>query len=743
MTLVIGKMQKKCYYKFEIDINKNMKICSKRNLFRLLYLFVLIIFAGNVLAAQDSSTNNFTVTVDNGSVVIPDKPIIIRSQDITTNTMDLVVKVGDAHASETLDFVLTVYNTFIGATTTVNYRQDTDANAQTILHVVNLDPGTEYVFHVRYATIGGAYSEESDNHNAVTAIDPPVIDSIDNITDDSADLDVIIDPDFIGGIMDFVVWVKNDDNGDTYTVKMTQPVNSLHVTLGISDLDADTGYTFKVKYARENTPYYSEYSNEKSFTTDVGTIDPPEIIDIVDITTHSMSIIVRFDDRSGEELDVKVHVVNKNTGDTFDVTFNNKTVGDDDTIKFDFDNLDSDTEYEFRVKYSPENTSEYSDYSDPRSARTKKEVVDNDVVICYNDETIVVKESVLQDYLDDGATEGVCTVSGGSTDVEPPSDDEKKDIRDIIAPEETKNTYQAAATIGAFAGAIVSFATSAVPLFFAMPGVLTNSLWLRFLELFGFIGRRKEERNWGVVFEKDTHLPIPVAKIILMDESGNELATTYSDKDGRFGFLVEPGTYMLDVFKKKFSLVTDIEHDDLYGDVYDGKTITVNDDEDVMFTNIAMKAQGIDWKAYADKKIKQYNSHFSTFKKYFFLLLYMTGFAATVVITYFYPSVFNFVVLSIYIILFVYQIFFKKKKYGVIETNDGKPIPFAVVNLYDKEVREKKKFAVTDSIGRYYLLADNGAYHLKAKGQPISGKPFEKSKNVRVRDGIVRKDIIV
>jgi hypothetical protein len=166
-------------------------------------------------------------------------------------------------------------------------------------------------------------------------------------------------------------------------------------------------------------------------------------------------------------------------------------------------------------------------------------------------------------------------------------------------------------------------------------------------------------------------------------------------------------------------------------------------EDQVILINIAMKSMVINWEEYAKKKVRQYKSGFSSFKKYLFLALYVFGFGSTLIITYFYPSLFNFVVLGIYIILFIYQTFFKKKKHGSIETNAGNPVPFAVVSLHDEGTNEKKRFAVTDAVGRYYLLADNGHYKMKAKGQPVSGNAFEKQGNVKVDDGIVRKDIIV
>ena len=745
-----------------------------------LLCFLIIVAANSAFAADQ----NIGVTVDNTLVVVPPTPIIVQSQDITTDTVDLVVEVGSAFASETLNFVVTKTNTVTGDTTSETYTQNTDASAQATVSVSGLDPGTEYEFAVRYARPLGVFSADSTIHSATTLIDAPVLNSVDAITTDSADLHVIIDPAFIGSVMDFIVEVNED--GNVYTVQMTRNITSINVTLPMNSLDPGTDYTFKVKYARENTLNFSGYSNEESITTDsdAGDLEKPVIDDIRNVTTTSMEIVVEVNGHDNENLDFELQVTNKATGDVFIVNYN-ETVDNNGTTVFGVGGLNPGTEYEFKVRYTLDGESEYSDYSDPKSDHTEYLDADESVVICYNDSTISILQTELQSYLDRGAVIGSCdgtvddedvkicykdktrtvskdklqsyldrgaeigscddvdTVSGGSTDIDEDLDLTQKDeIREVILPEEAKTTYEAVAVAGTLTGAATALAGSAIPLFAAMPGALGSTIFLHFLELFGVIGRRKEDRNWGIVFDDQTHIPIQAAKIVLLNKMGKEMATTYSDKDGRFGFLVNPGTYVINIFKKDHALITDIEHDDVYGNLYDGKEIVIKDDY-VMLSNIAMKAENIDWQEYADKKARQYNSKWALVKKYLFSSIYFIGFGITIIITYFYPSVFNLVMLGIYIVLFVYQTFFNKKRFGVIKTRTGKPIAFATVNLYDKKTSKKQNFAVTDSIGRYYLLSENGKYRLKAKGQPVSGTRFEKVSDIHVTDGIVRKDIIV
>lgn len=783
-----------------------MKINLKGFFSVLVCVFVLFVAISDVNAAQDSGGQNIGVTVDNSLVATPDTPTIVRSENVTTSALGLVVEVGSGYASETLDFFVTVTNTFTGAMETVSYTQGTNASAQTVLVVDNLIPGTVYDFTVRYARSGGVHSADSAPHSVLTSIDAPNLNTIDSITDNSAVLHVAIDPAVIGMTMDFIVEIVGD--GTSYTVQMTRDVISGVIELPIDGLDPGVDYTFRVKYAHENTLYFSDYSNTKSIKTDDEALEDPVIVEIKNITTTSMDIVVEVEDQDGEKCDFVVRIINTATGEITKVSVS-KTVGSNGQVTLSILGLDPGTEYEFKVKYALDGEDEESDYSNFKRARTAypsapQTVIcyeartvtiaeseseyylargatvgvcigtgDEQVTICYKKDTVLVTQSELQSYLDRGAITGECSnivndkkvdvCHGGNTITISESALQAHldhgdtlgacpselllgggigvdGLRDAMIAEGQKEKYAVASIVGAAAGVTAMLAAMLLPLLAAMPGTLSGSLFLRAIELLGIIGKRKEDQNWGIVFDADTRMPLVAVKIVLSDQFGKELATTYSNRDGRFGFLTDPGTYVIHVFKKEYTLFTDKSNDELYGNVYDGKTITVDSDH-VILINLAMKSEITDWQGYSSKKIKQYKT--AIFMKYVFFALYIFGFGATIVITILYPSIFNFVVLSIYVVLLGYQLLAEKKKHGSIETNTGDPVPFAVVNLYDQESQEKHNFAVTDATGRYYLLADNGEYKLKAKGQPVSGTQFEKHGEVRVNDGIVRKDIVV
>ncbi len=302
---------------------------------------------------------------------------------------------------------------------------------------------------------------------------------------------------------------------------------------------------------------------------------------------------------------------------------------------------------------------------------------------------------------------------------------------------ENKRTFQTAGLVGAVSGAVIAMATTAVPLFATTPTMIQD---LMFLNLFGLFARRKNEKRWGVVFDVDTKLPIPAAKVILFDSVLKELETTYSDKDGRFGFLAGEGVYKLDIYKKDYEAFVDSDRDNIYGTLYVGNEVRIVGDE-VLSVNVALRSLTINWAEYADKKIKQYTSTWSLVKKYLFTTFYFIGLIATIIITIFYPSIFNIILVIINGIFFVMIYFHHKKDHGTVMSNNKKPVPFAVVNLYDEQGK-KDAFAVTDVIGRYYMLADNGNYTMKAVGQPVGGDKKEVHNDVHVRDQIVSKDII-
>jgi hypothetical protein len=490
-----------------------------------------------------------------------------------------------------------------------------------------------------------------------------------------------------------------------------------------------------------------------------------------DVTNDSVTLRVSVDDEyAGDSVTFKIESENIAIQEKETIKIKEKP-SDNGKVSLIIDHLAPDTEYRFKVSYKEGDEYLYCPHS--KTTKTDTKIVGPQP----SEESYPECGSAAQGYglaqsafigsfcakgkivttpvfpEPGGAVTWTCVVDDNTEDchasredhpVTPPVIKGGTDPVSVSQPEQEQEpitiqeeSLHATAAVGLITGVMLTFAASAVPLFATMP-IAAKDVFI--MPLLGLLARRRNEQNWGTVFEQTTKQPIPGVKITLNDAMGKEIETTYSDHFGRFGFLTHNGTYVIDVEKMKYAKNFDHNVDPLYGDVYIGEPITI--EENKMITiNIAMNALNINWEEYAKKKSQVYKGFFSTFKKWLFIIVYYVGFVATIYVTYLYPTLLNGILLVLYILLFVYDHFIKKKKFGTVETGNNDPVPFAIVSLYNKMTGEKNGFAVTDVIGRYYLLSENGNFEMHIKGQPVGGQIFEKKGNVRVHNGLVRKDV--
>jgi hypothetical protein len=200
----------------------------------------------------------------------------------------------------------------------------------------------------------------------------------------------------------------------------------------------------------------------------------------------------------------------------------------------------------------------------------------------------------------------------------------------------------------------------------------------------------------------------------------------------------------MNIGRDGYILETSESQDELYGNLYIGKTFEVKSLEDAVKINIAMKATSINWKEFAGRKIETYTSLFSVIKKDSFVILFYTGFIASLVVLYISPSILNGILAAIYTVLLIYRLFFKKKNFGTVLNSLDKPVPFSMISLYGEQEPDRRiSFAVSDVVGRYFLLAKNGNYLMGVKGQELNGNKFSKMFRVTVEGGILTQDVIV
>ena len=298
----------------------------------------------------------------------------------------------------------------------------------------------------------------------------------------------------------------------------------------------------------------------------------------------------------------------------------------------------------------------------------------------------------------------------------------------------------AVAVAGMVAGVAAASAAMAMPLLVATPAPLQEGV-SRLMEIMGFAGKKKDKDDWGIVFDSETKRPLPGVVVSLMSEAGHVVDSALSDPHGRYGLLPNPGTYTLLAKRQDYALDTSGSENIVYGNVYAGGPVTVIENQ-IEKVNIALASTKINWQEFAKRTIDSYGSAFSVFKRDLLLVLYYSGFLISAGFAYLFPSPLNVFIFCVYICIFVGKLFFNQRSYGMItQAQTGKPVPFALVGVYDSEDPSRRlAFAVSDVLGRYYLLVENGAYLVKIAGNFLGGQRFEKMVTANVTDGIMKID---
>lgn len=419
--------------------------------------------------------------------------------------------------------------------------------------------------------------------------------------------------------------------------------------------------------------------------------------------------------------------------------------------------LQLDTKYTYRVRAHDGNSN--SDYSNEDTARTFKV---SDLAEARTDRDISISNAssidtapIASDTTD--TTMSVETPSdpngGGSHPVSADKikrDQEKGDsvavrktniLGDFIGSPIGQKSSAAVEALGLLMGAIAIAATSAIPLLALSSSAPFTSGLPKGFSFFGILTPREKKKKWGVVFDNDTHQPIANVMVSILDAEGRVLDSMSTNASGNFGFLAAQGEYSFRVSAKDYAMITEKDTDEFYGKIYDGKIFIITE-TDVAEMNIALKSTKIDWLELSRRKIAAYKLALSIAEKYVFMSIFYVCFAISLGILYFSPSIFNAAIVLSYMVMTACKFLFSVKKYGLITSQTGEPLPFTMISVYDKEEAGRRvAYSISDILGRYFVLAKNEKYMMKVQGRKLGGQSFKKLFNINVRDGVFKKDI--
>jgi len=221
--------------------------------------------------------------------------------------------------------------------------------------------------------------------------------------------------------------------------------------------------------------------------------------------------------------------------------------------------------------------------------------------------------------------------------------------------------------------------------------------------LFGFpsILKRRNSNPWGIIFDESTNKPVAFATVRLI-QSGKIVDQKVTDLEGRYGFVVDKGTFTIEVkhdayivFSKEFS-------------VGSGTSETEAINRDIGLKPI--EKSKVNFKVKIKKIISDAKEKFPVISKY----LYVLGLIWSTIALVLYPVLFNILVILWYIILgIIYIIQGLKRGWGRISDSETKKeIFYPVIRLFNAKDKKLIDNQIGDKKGRYKFVVKPGVYNL-------------------------------
>jgi RNase P/RNase MRP subunit p29 len=285
-------------------------------------------------------------------------------------------------------------------------------------------------------------------------------------------------------------------------------------------------------------------------------------------------------------------------------------------------------------------------------------------------------------------------------------------------------TPEVASRVAAATAAIVTVVTAAIAPIAATGslmnlGEIAHSIWQPIANL--VTGKRR--RNWGRVIEDGTGVPIPNTKInlvkvyrespVVMYESQKVVASTYTDKNGKYGFIAEPGKYKLEIIKDNYEVVDtnsflDFYHTNTLFEVKDYK-------QGLVIKDIAVSTGSENLlKMFKVTHLMQIIGKILAYASFGFLIF---GTISIIPIIVGHLSLLNIGIMILYVFLWILngKNLMKKSPWGVVvdKTKDTN-LPLVLVRVIDKKTGQLVKTAVSNEKGRFSTFIDKGDYEIKA-----------------------------
>ncbi len=320
-------------------------------------------------------------------------------------------------------------------------------------------------------------------------------------------------------------------------------------------------------------------------------------------------------------------------------------------------------------------------------------------------------------------------------------------ISEISKTPEGNTISKVSAMTGIVSGTSISIATVlfANPITFSELFLIPFRLWSLLLIAFGL---KKRNLPWGTVYDSVTKQPLDPAYVVLQDLDGNEVTTSITDLDGRYGFLVPAGSYRMIANKTNYEFpskkLAGKNADELYQELYFSEIITVKEGE-VITRNIPMDPLKFDWNEFAkkDQKLMKFFSRRDLWIARISNILFIFGFLISAIATIVIPVFYNIAIFVVYLILIVLKrTILKPRAYGHIKEKETKnPLSFAILRVFFEGTEHEIIRKVTDKTGKYYCLIPNGKYYTKIENKNLDEtySLVHTSESIEVKNGYINE----
>lgn len=256
----------------------------------------------------------------------------------------------------------------------------------------------------------------------------------------------------------------------------------------------------------------------------------------------------------------------------------------------------------------------------------------------------------------------------------------------------------------------------------SIPGLITRFGNIILTIVFG----RKRQR--GIVYDAKTKQPLDPAYVSVIDvATGKEVVNQITDINGRYGFVLKPGTYRMTAGKTHYAfpsaLLAGKDKDEAYENLYFGDAFTVTDEKQIVVFNIPMDPLAGDWNQEEKERLNLIKALVKTPKWFIVLtdILFVVGFVASLAITYFYPVWWNIVMCIIYVAIIVVNVL----GYGPVYAGEIRrfkaPVPNGIVRAYNANLNKEIAHTVTTENGGYYMLVPKADYYVTVDAKNPDG----------------------